>query len=158
MASALIRWVALLAMFGVLCPQLAAGLLAFGNFRGDHEFRCSMGDGCFEITLHHRDLAGTGKAAVAHRHTWIETLVVGRGKSNDEPDHHFVVGRPSGLVEDDDSRVQDVADAAGFEPEGQQMASLPICVEQTLRVTLPEKNLEGLSPPQCLRRGVIMRL
>lgn len=159
MASSLIRWVAMVALVAAVLPQVAAGLMVMGGFQGDHELRCNFGAGSVEITMHHQVAAGlVCKPAVDHRHTWLETLVVGRCKSNDEPDHHFVFGRQSVLVEENYSRVQEIADLVAFESSAFDVVILEPDLVESSGPSRPLEGVGGLSPPLMMRRGVMMRI
>lgn len=159
MASPLVRWIAMVALLASVLPQLAAGLMVLGDCQGEHELRCHFGARSVEVTMHHRNVeALPGESAMVHRHSWLEAVVVGRCKSDDEPDHHFVFGRQSVMVEEDDLRAQGVALLVAFEPRGYDIVVLEPCLleERCFHRTL--ESVDCLSPPQLMRRGVMMRL
>lgn len=159
MASPLIRWVAVVAVVAANLPLLAGAMLALTNYAGDHEFRCSFGDNRIEIVLHHRAASDGGVAKVTgHHHTLVEQMVIGRCMSDDEPDHHFGFRRDSVLSEDDSSRVQEMADCVDFEPPAVELTAMPLPKIESPAVEGCRENFAGLSPPQVMRRGVMMRL
>jgi hypothetical protein len=158
MAKPMVQWMTVLALVGANLPMIAAGILALSNNLGDHELRCSFGESRIEITLHHRmvsESSATGRNG--HRHTWLETMLVGKSVSGSEPDHHFGFARQS-VGEEDEARFQELTDTANFQPANFE---IPIDCPNLIETGLAGRPMEypgGLSPPLLMRRGVMMRI
>ncbi|MGB6222192.1 hypothetical protein [Haloferula sp.] len=149
----------MLMLIGTCFPQVAAGLLVLGNGESDHELHCRLDDGRVEITLHHRrDLVSVAGSVDSHRHSLIEELLIGRCVSNDEPDHFLGFDRQSVLVDEDESRIQESGSLACFEPVGSDVIVVDSDWIGSPVLGCREEIPGGLSPPQVMRRGVVMRL
>lgn len=162
MSSAPVRCLAAMLLLGACFPQLYAGVLVIGSLQGDHELQCHFDNHRVELTLHHpRISAAPGAAQPTHRHTLVEKLLVGRSVSHDEPDHRWAFERQEILTNDDESRDQEVGWVACHEPsciEVNRLAADEIGNTGWATVGFSRTTDHGLSPPQVMRRGVVMRL
>jgi hypothetical protein len=159
MASPLVRWIAMLALLASVLPQLAAGLLMLKDYRGEHELRCHFGVRSIEVTMHHLNADTlSGESALVHRQPSLRTLVFGRCHSNNDRDHHFVFGRHYVLIEDDNSRTQEVASLVAFEPAACDAIIFDPGLSESSYVSRCLESMGGSLPPQWMRRGVMMQL
>ncbi|MCH7224716.1 hypothetical protein [Haloferula sp. A504] len=158
MSSAPARCLAAVLLLGACFPQVFAGVLVMGSLQGDHELQCHFDNHRVELTLHHPRLSAVlGTAQRTHRHTMVEKLLVGRGVSHDEPDHRWSFGWQEILVDDDESRDQEVGWVACHEPGCIEVVRLEVAGCDRVAVACPDAAGGGLSPPRAMRRGEVMR-
>jgi hypothetical protein len=153
----MIRCFALMLLCMAHAPMLAAGLLAIGGLNGDHEIRCSFGDAALEITLHHRQEKGIGEAN-PHRHNWAERLLLKENFSENQQDHHFGCTRQSVISDEEGLRLDAANLTAWTLPLAFELIDFEILPLTETTLLKETTDVSGLSPPQRVRRGVVMRV